>query len=137
MSCPAPSTPSNSRFVDATRLRTHGLRVTGPRLAILAVLDDVGGHRSADELVAALRGHGYDHARTTVYNALDDLARAGLVRPAPVDAGALRFEPETEPHHHFVCRVCGVIENLPIADDLANRSLPELPGFEEIGRAHV
>ena len=67
---------------DATRLRQRGLRVTGPRLAILATLEQVGGHRAVDELVLALRRAGYHHARTTVYNALDDLARAGLVRPA-------------------------------------------------------
>src|ERR1700738_343733 len=88
---------------DATRLRQRGLRVTGPRLAILATLEQVGGHRAVDELVLALRRAGYHHARTTVYNALDDLARAGLVRPAPVDAGALRYESAGPIHHHFVC----------------------------------
>ena len=56
---------------DAARLRKLGLRATGPRLALLTVLERVGGHRSADELVAELRQAGYPHARTTVYNALD------------------------------------------------------------------
>lgn len=100
--------------------------MTGPRLAILAVLDSVGGHRSADEVVAGLRESGYRHARTTVYNALDDLARAGLVRAAPVDAGALRYESAGPPHHHFVCRICGRISNVAIAEDLAARPLPEI-----------
>ncbi len=115
---------------DAARLRQRGLRVTGPRLAILAMLDEVGGHRSADELVLALRRAGYHHARTTVYNALDDLARAKLVRAAPVDAGALRYESADSPHHHFVCRRCGLIRNVAVADDLASRPLPELDGVE-------
>ena len=113
---------------DAARLRQRGLRVTGPRLAILAMLEQVGGHRSADELVLALRRAGYHHARTTVYNALDDLARAKLVRAAPVDAGALRYESANEDHHHFVCRNCGLIRNVSVADDLATRPLPHLEG---------
>jgi Fe2+ or Zn2+ uptake regulation protein len=113
---------------DASRLRARGLRVTGPRLAILAMLRKVGGHRSADELVAALREGGYHHARTTVYNALDDLARAGLVRAAPVDSGALRYESLGEEHHHFVCRSCGRILNVPIEPDLADRDAPAVEG---------
>jgi Fur family ferric uptake transcriptional regulator len=113
---------------DATRLRQRGLRVTGPRLAILATLEEVGGHRAVDELVLALRRSGYHHARTTVYNALDDLARAGLVRAAPVDAGALRYESAGPAHHHFVCRRCGVIRNVPIASDLEARPLPDVAG---------
>lgn len=115
---------------DAARLRQRGLRVTGPRLAILAMLEEVGGHRSADELVLALRRAGYHHARTTVYNALDDLARAKLLRAAPVDAGALRYESVGESHHHFVCRGCGLIRNVDVLDDLAARPLPCLAGAE-------
>ena len=115
---------------DAARLRQRGLRVTGPRLAILAMLEEVGGHRSADELVLALRRAGYHHARTTVYNALDDLARAKLVRAAPVDAGALRYESNGEDHHHFVCRNCGMIRNVAVAEDLSSRPLPALNGAQ-------
>ena len=113
---------------DAGRLRQRGLRVTAPRLAILSMLDQVGGHRAVDELVLALHRAGYHHARTTVYNALDDLARAGLVRAAPVDAGALRYESSGPAHHHFVCRACGGISNVDVAEDLAERDLPEIEG---------
>jgi Fur family ferric uptake transcriptional regulator len=115
---------------DAARLRQRGLRVTGPRLAILSMLEQVGGHRSADELVLALREGGYHHARTTVYNALDDLARAGLVRAAPVDAGALRYESAGPVHHHFVCRTCGLIRNVDVSEDLASRPLPDVEDAE-------
>jgi Fe2+ or Zn2+ uptake regulation protein len=113
---------------DAGRLRERGLRVTAPRLAILSMLEQVGGHRAVDELVLALHRAGYHHARTTVYNALDDLARAGLVRAAPVDAGALRYESAGPVHHHFVCRECGDIRNVAVAEDLAARSLPAVEG---------
>jgi Fe2+ or Zn2+ uptake regulation protein len=100
---------------DPAPLRRLGLRATAPRLAVLAMLAELGGHRSADDLVAALREAGYPHARTTVFNALQDLARTGLLRTAPVAAGALRYEADTSPHHHFVCRSCGLIVNVPIS----------------------
>ena len=118
----------DERGVDTARLRRAGLRVTAPRLAILAMLEEVGGHRAVDELVLVLHDAGYHHARTTVYNALEDLARAGLVRAAPVDAGALRYETATDPHHHFVCRRCGLIRNVAIADDLIGREAPDIDG---------
>jgi Fe2+ or Zn2+ uptake regulation protein len=94
------------------------------------MLAEVGGHQSADELVAALRQAGYPHARTTVYNALQDLARAGLVREAPVAAGALRYEADTSPHHHFVCRNCGLIINVPISDEVRLPPGPPIEGVE-------
>ena len=94
------------------------------------MLTEVGGHQSADELVSALRKAGYPHARTTVYNALQDLARAGLVREAPVAAGALRYEADTAPHHHFVCRNCGLIINVPIDPGAQVPPPPHIAGAE-------
>jgi Fe2+ or Zn2+ uptake regulation protein len=116
---------------DPTPLRRLGLRATAPRMAVLELLASVGGHHSADELVGVLREQGYPHARTTVYNALADLAHAGLVREAPVTAGALRYEAETAPHHHFVCRRCGLIINVPLRDELP---LPPYPPHRRPGR---
>jgi Fe2+ or Zn2+ uptake regulation protein len=114
--------------MDATRLRKLGLRATGPRLALLTVLERVGGHRSADELVAELRQAGYPHARTTVYNALDDLTRAGLIHAAPVAAGALRYEADLSPHQHFVCSRCGSIRNVVAVIEPLEGPLPTVEG---------
>ena len=114
--------------MEAARLRRLGLRATGPRLALLTVLEQVGGHRSADELVAELRRAGYPHARTTVYNALDDLTRAGLIHAAPVASGALRYEAELSPHQHFVCSGCGLIRNVTAVVDPMRGPLPAVEG---------
>lgn len=47
----------------------------------------------------------------TVYAALELLAGLGLA--ARVEAGrAVRFDPRTQPHHHFVCTVCGAVTDL-------------------------
>ena len=73
------------RAVDPAPLRRLGLRATGPRVAVLAALREVGGHRSANDVIAVLRKAGYAHARTTVSVAA--LVTAwGAGREPPVDA---------------------------------------------------
>ncbi|WP_250285002.1 transcriptional repressor, partial [Frankia sp. CiP1_Cm_nod2] len=52
----------------SARLRTAGLRATGPRLAVLDALIRLGGHRRADEVHSHLTGQGRDLARASVYN---------------------------------------------------------------------
>ncbi len=97
------------------RLRTAGLRATGPRLAVLDALGRLGGHRRADEVHDHLASNGYDLARTSVYNVLRDLAAAGLALLADVGPGATLYEAGGTFHHHFVCRSCGSVQDVACA----------------------
>ena len=95
------------------RLRQAGMRITRPRLAVAAALDDLGGHRSADEVHAyLLRTSDGDLPRTSVYNALAALCAAGVAMTADVGAGAAAYELATHWHHHFVCRRCGAVADV-------------------------
>lgn len=108
------------------RLRAAGLRTTRPRVTVLQTLDDQSGHLSADELVVELARRGAALPRSTVFNVLDDLVAAGLALRAEIGSGASRYESAAfaEPHHHFVCRRCGQIHDVPLAvsHDLLHRS---------------
>jgi Fe2+ or Zn2+ uptake regulation protein len=99
----------------AAALRTAGLRVTRPRLTVHRALAELGGHRTADEVSAALTAAGTDLPRTSVYNALEALRAAGLVMQAGTGAGAALYEVATRWHHHFVCRTCGEVTDVPCA----------------------
>ncbi|HJP72904.1 MAG TPA: Fur family transcriptional regulator [Pseudonocardiaceae bacterium] len=88
------------------RLREHGLRATGPRVEVLAALEDLGGHRAAEEIHDALAGR---LPRSTVYNVLTSLADASLVLRADAGPGAVLYEAGGRWHHHFVCRRCGTV----------------------------
>lgn len=88
------------------RLREHGLRATGPRMDVLAALEDLGGHRSADEVRDRLAAGGRPLPRSSVYNVLTSLARAGLALNADAGPGAALYEAGRGWHHHFVCRSC-------------------------------
>jgi Fe2+ or Zn2+ uptake regulation protein len=103
------------------RIRAAGLRSTRQRVTVLAVLDAHTGHLSADELVGELVERGTALPRSTVFNVLDDLVDAGLVLRADIGPGASRYESAASrpPHHHFVCRRCGTIDDVPALAPLA------------------
>lgn len=88
------------------QLRQHGLRATAPRMEVLAALEDLGGHRSADEVRDRLAADGHELPRSSVYNVLASLAEAGLAMTADAGPGAVLYEAGRQWHHHFVCRSC-------------------------------
>jgi Fur family ferric uptake transcriptional regulator len=88
------------------RLRERGLRATGPRVGVLGALEDLGDHRSADEVRDRLAADGRGLPRSSVYNVLNSLVGAGLVVTADAGPGAVLYEAGREWHHHFVCRSC-------------------------------
>ena len=112
----------------AARLHGVGLRVTQTRLELLGLLDDLGGHRSADELVAAFRSRGTPVPRATVFHVLGALERAGLVLVADAGPGRTLYEAATRRHHHLVCGTCGAVVDVPCLRGEKPCLEPELPG---------
>ena len=49
----------------------------------------------------------------SVYNVVADLQAAALVMSADVGPGRALYEVAETWHHHFVCRVCGAITDVP------------------------
>jgi Fur family ferric uptake transcriptional regulator len=112
----------------AARLRGAGLRVTRTRLELLGLLDDPGGHRSADELVAASRSRGTPVPRATVFHILGALERAGLVLVADAGPGRMLYESAANWHHHLICRACGIVVDVPCLRGEKPCLEPDLPG---------
>lgn len=95
------------------RLREAELRLTPQRFAVLEYLTRAAGHPTADQIAAEINRRFPRASRATVYNALKALRDAGLVREVATEEALTRYESNVEPHHHFVCRVCGKIEDVP------------------------
>jgi Fur family ferric uptake transcriptional regulator len=100
-------------------LARRGLRLTGPRRAVLDVLADSRVPLTVPEIHARLGGH-RAHI-VSVYRTVHMLVRLRLVRPtASLRLGAAlrgsqRFELAEEftgHHHHLICQGCGSIEDL-------------------------
>jgi Fur family ferric uptake transcriptional regulator len=99
----------------AERLTKAGLRVTRPRLLLLELLQELGGHRSADDLLAVLRDRGTAFPRASIYNVLQTLAEHRLLMVADAGPGRALYEVSGEWHHHLVCRECGAVWDVPCA----------------------
>ena len=96
------------------RLRTRGLRATGPRLAVMRILSGAEDPLSCRQVFERLGET--DWERTTVYRNLVKLRESGLARIVSrvegTDCYALASE-EAHAHAHFVCEDCGRLACLP------------------------
>ena len=96
-------------------LRSHGLRVTRPRLAVLEVLDS-GGHLDVDEITRRVRDRLDSVSTQAVYDVLAALSRAGLARRLEPAGSPALFEARVgDNHHHIVCRGCGTVADVDCA----------------------
>ncbi|MEO5344151.1 MAG: transcriptional repressor [Gammaproteobacteria bacterium SHHR-1] len=93
-------------------LRLAGLRVTGPRLKVLAVLEEYqDNHLSADDVYRTLLEAGEDVGVASVYRILAQFEAAGMVKRLAFNADRSVYELADEAHHdHMICKHCGTIE---------------------------
>lgn len=85
-----------------------GSRSTKQREALVHVLDEVDGFRSAQQLHAMLARRGAKVGIATVYRSLQLLAEADLVDVIHSEDGEASYRRcSTRHHHHLVCRTCG------------------------------
>jgi len=80
---------------------------------VYEVLREVGGHRSVDEVVTLLAERGHRIPRMSVYNVVRDLTASGVLMYADTGPGPALYEASDAWHHHFVCRVCGTVMDVP------------------------
>ena len=100
----------------AERLRAAGLRVTGPRVAVLSVLDESHDHPDVEAILSRTRQRLGSVSVQAVYDVLEALARAQLVRRVEPAGSPARFEARVgDNHHHLVCRTCGVAVDVDCA----------------------
>jgi Fur family transcriptional regulator, ferric uptake regulator len=84
------------------------LRNTRQRSAVSALLAEVEGFHSAQDLHAMLRQRGERVGLTTVYRTLQGLADAGEIDVMRPPGGEHLYRRCSKSHHHhLVCRACG------------------------------
>lgn len=110
--------------------RTRGLKMTPQRRMIVDYLQSATNHPTADEVFKAVNDRYPLTSRATVYNTLNWLKQAGMVREV-FDGGDTRFDPNMGGHHHFVCRGCGRIEDVD-CDLVGEVRVCPLPGKQEV-----
>lgn len=100
----------------AETLRKAGFRATAGKIAILKVLSGMSEPLSVSGILKQLKGK---VDTVTVYRAVEDLSRAGLVRRVDLGHQHAHYEvvdPKGRHHHHLVCRLCGAVEDVENCD---------------------
>ena len=112
-------------------LRGASLRVTRPRVAVLGAVSRHP-HADTDSVIRAVRAELPEVSHQTVYDSLNALTAAGLVRRIQPSGSVARYESRVgDNHHHVVCRACGVIADV----DCAVGEAPCLTASEDLGFA--
>jgi Fur family transcriptional regulator, stress-responsive regulator len=108
-------------------LRSRGLRVTRPRLAVLDLLAE-GGHFEVEQITNHVRARLDSVSTQAVYDVLGALARVGLARRIePAGSPALYERRTGDNHHHVVCRGCGAVADVDCVVGHAPCLEPSMP----------
>ena len=89
-------------------LNERGMRCTTPRLQVVRILHQDGGHLTPDEISSRLDAQDGKHAPNlaTVYRTLKALQDLGVVHPVAFPGNAVLFGLCDPPHHHAICIRC-------------------------------
>ena len=93
-------------------IREAGLRSTSPRVAVFDALR-AQPHATAETIWNTVKSQSPQSSVQSVYNALSDFEKAGLVRRVELAGHPGRFELRVgDNHHHLVCSECGRVEDV-------------------------
>ena len=71
-------------------------------------------HPTADVVYMNIRKSYPNISLGTVYRNLSLLESLGEVQKLSCGDGAERFDPNTRPHYHFICRKCSCVQDIPM-----------------------
>ncbi|MBC8518824.1 MAG: ferric iron uptake transcriptional regulator [Gammaproteobacteria bacterium] len=103
---------SEAQLLRRDEIKGAGLKVTLPRMKILALLETSSRvHMSAEDVYRKLLDMDEDIGLATVYRVLTQFEGAGLVKRHHFDTGHSVFELEHGDHHdHLLCIKCSQVE---------------------------
>jgi Fe2+ or Zn2+ uptake regulation protein len=118
-------------------MRAVGLRLTAPRLAVLAAVRE-GGHLTVEEIALLGRRRLGAVSTQAVYDVLHALTAAGLIRRIEPAGSPARFESRVgDNHHHLICRACGTMLDVDCAVGHAPCLEPSSASGYEIEEAEI
>lgn len=114
-----------------------GIRLTPQRLEILRVLAGSEDHPSAELVLRRVQERMPTVSLDTVYRTLWRLNELGLVTTLGSSSNVVRFDPNMDRHHHYVCERCGLVRDFE-SEELHAQALPAaVKRFGAITDVHV
>jgi len=92
-----------------------GIRLTPQRRVVYEALMEKRDHPTALEVFMRVKARLASISLATIYNCLEALTASHLVKHVNLDRAPSRYCPNTEPHAHFFCTVCGAVFDVPLA----------------------
>lgn len=93
-------------------LRSVDLRVTRPRIAVLQAVREHP-HADTNSIIDHVRRELGEVSHQAVYDVLQALTTAGLLRRIQPSGSVARYEARVaDNHHHIVCRSCGAVADV-------------------------
>ncbi len=84
-------------------LNSRGVKPTPQRAVIIEYLLSTKSHPTAEDVMKAVEGKlPVALSRATVYNTLNALVEAGLIKEVTTEPGRTRYDAKIDDHHHFV-----------------------------------
>jgi Fe2+ or Zn2+ uptake regulation protein len=114
-----------------------GLRMTKQRKLVYDVLMEERDHPTATEVYIRSKERMSSISLATVYNCLETLSAAGLVKQVNVGRDASRFCPNLAPHAHFICADCGEVYDIGLKNNAEMESVWALPEGTRIDHLEV
>lgn len=101
------------QFTD--RCKQVGLSITHQRIAIYTELISSTEHPSPEMIYQKVHRKYPTISLATVYKTLNTFLTLNLVKQVNTAQEIIRYDGNLEVHHHFICRKCHRVEDIPIA----------------------
>lgn len=109
-------------------LKSKKIRLSHQRLKVLEYLVENQIHPTADQIYNGLHDDIPTLSKTTVYNTLNSLTEAELVKVINIDDNESHYDINTHNHGHFKCESCKRIYDFSI--DIDSFNTDELSDFK-------
>ncbi len=92
----------------------HKYKRSRQRERILGILRNTDTHPTASWIYDELKREFSNLSMGTVYRNINILLDQNLVQKIEAGSSFDRFDANTDQHYHFMCRVCGSVDDLPL-----------------------
>jgi Fur family peroxide stress response transcriptional regulator len=131
------SIPPNGSKETALPEGPQGFRWTRQRREVYQMLLETRDHPTASELFIRAQAHMPAISLATVYNCLETLAQAGLIRQVNFERGPSRFCPNLREHAHFYDESTGEVLDVELREGIDLHSIFKLPRGARVNRADI
>ena len=121
-------------------LREHNLKATRQRIQIMQVLRQTTEHPSAEMVMDAIKARGIHMSFATVYNVLETLVEAGMIRKLSSGDDIMRFDYNTDFHIHIRDAQSGQIDDYfdaEFCDQIRNHLIERIGNENDIKKIDI